>query len=97
LRPYFGLQSRFGATRSEALLIARVFPGLNEEIDLTENIVERFRTNTIFDAELDLLAGINYQLGGRLAIGIEASVSRYFIPGTLQLRYRLGKDREARR
>ena len=98
LRPYLGLQSWFGATRSEALLVARVFPGLNEEINITENIVERFRINTIFDWDLDLLAGINYQLGDRLAIGIEAKLGQYLIPipRAVQIRYRLGKVREER-
>jgi hypothetical protein len=85
------MQAKFGLSHSSFLGSRKVFPGLGRESELVNNVVERFRENTILDFDLDLLAGINYQLSDRLLIGIEASLSRYFlpIPQALQVRYRL--------
>lgn len=96
LRPYLGLQGRFGARHTKGYRFTQIFPGLNEEIGSIENIVERFRTNTIFDIDLDLLAGINYQINDCLLVGIEAHLSRFLLPAprALQVRYRLGNSRK---
>lgn len=96
LRPYLGLQGRFGARHIKGYRLTQVFPGLNEEAGSIENIVERFRTNTIFEIDLDLLAGINYQISDRLLIGLEAHLGRFLlpVPRALQVRYRLGNSRK---
>ena len=95
-RPYLDLHVRFGARHTKGYRFTQIFPGLNEEIGSIENIVERFRTNTIFDIDLDLLAGINYQINDRLLIGIEAHLSRVLLPAprALQVRHRLGNARK---
>jgi len=92
LRPYLGMKARFGLSHSEFLGSRKLFPGLNqEEPELVNNVIERFRKNTILDFDLDLLAGLNYQISDRLMIGIEGHLNRFLIPfpAALQVRYRL--------
>jgi len=91
LRPYLGMEMRFGLSHTRNLGGRQIFPGLGQESDLAFYIVERFRKNTILDFDLDFLAGINYQVSNRVAIGIEARPNRYFlpIPAALQVRYQL--------
>ncbi|TXF89944.1 hypothetical protein FUA23_08275 [Neolewinella aurantiaca] len=91
LRPYVGLQGRFGVRHTEGIRLSQIFPGLNQEVGSIENVVERFRVNTIFDFDLDLLAGINYQLNDRFVVGLEAHLGRFLVPvpRALVVRYRL--------
>jgi len=91
LQPYAGLQLDLAMSISTIRESSRSFPGLG--IELPSEIREQFLSNTIFDFDLYLLAGFNYQLNDHWAIGVEAELSRYLlpIPTALQIRYRFQK------
>jgi hypothetical protein len=90
-QPYAGLQLDMAISFYTYRVGKNSFPGL--DVELPSEVSERFRKNTIFDFDLDLLAGFNYQLNDRWAIGLEAELTRYLlpVPAALQIRYRLHK------
>jgi hypothetical protein len=94
-RPYAGLQLRTAIFHFETRGIQWVFPGENREEPRLDELRPAFRQNTIFDFDLKLLAGVNYQFADRWMVGFEAHLNRYLIPipRALQVRYRLGSNR----
>lgn len=61
------------------------------------SIVERFRSNTIFDFDLSLNIGLSYQLSKTRALGVEVDShgDQFAGPFRLQLRRRIQSQKKA--
>ncbi len=95
LQPYAGLLMTFGINFFDYLGGEKVYP-IHDTVLPADPIAPRFRQQTIFDWDTDILAGVNYWLSPRFSVGVEAAVRSYLlpVPRAFQLRYRLGANRE---
>lgn len=97
-QPYAGIELRTGLVRQQLTAVTAIFPAEDREEQRLAAILPQFRTQTIFDFELRLLAGVNYQLADRWSVGLATSLNRFLLPGlpnALQVRYRLGNPATA--
>jgi len=88
LQPYVGLRLDFFLDTQNYKSTTLSAPGLGIEQDMGVLVAERFRTNRIFDLDINLLIGLNYRLSERYALGLVSHlVTSRMPPTTLQVRY----------